>query len=108
MLFRSGLKKKYVMKHALRGLLPESILRKKKVGLEMPYSRWFRRELKDVVDDYLGPERVAASGLFDPSGIRALVSEHMEARADHGRAIWGLLNYMMWMDLYLPGATCAL
>jgi asparagine synthase (glutamine-hydrolysing) len=97
-----GLRKKHVMRRALAGVLPREILEKKKVGLEMPYSRWFRVELRDVVDDYLGPERVEASGLFRPEAVRHLVDEHQRGSADHGRALWGLLNYMMWLELYSP------
>lgn len=97
-----GLRKKSVMRRALRDVLPREILDKKKVGLEMPYSRWMRHELRDLVESYLGEERVAASGLFRPEAVRRLVDEHQAARVDHGRALWGLLNYMMWLELYAP------
>lgn len=97
------LNKKHVMKRAMEGLLPERILRKKKVGLEMPYSQWMRGELRDLVDDYLGAERLTASGLFDAEEVARLVHEHQTGLVDHGRPMWGLLNYMMWMDLYVPG-----
>jgi asparagine synthase (glutamine-hydrolysing) len=95
-----GLKKKNLMRRALHGLLPAIIINKKKVGLEMPYSSWLRSELKDLVGRYLSPEPVAASGLFRPEAIGRLVEEHQEGRVDHGRALWGLLNYMMWIELY--------
>ena len=91
-----GMRKKHIMRKAMEGVLPPAILDKKKVGLEMPYSRWFRSELRDVVDDYLGPERVASTRLFRPEVVSALVKEHMEARRDHGRALWGLLQFMIW------------
>lgn len=97
-----GLRKKNVMRHALQGVLPKSILDKKKVGLEMPYSRWFRGELRDLLDDYLSRERAEATGLFRPDALRALVDEHQAGRFDHGRALWGLLNYMMWLERYCP------
>jgi asparagine synthase (glutamine-hydrolysing) len=97
-----GLRKKQVMRQALEGVLPRAILDKKKVGLEMPYSRWLRRELKDLVDIHLGRERVTASGLFAYEAVKRLVDEHQTARVDHGRALWGLLNYMMWFELYAP------
>ncbi len=97
-----GLKKKQVMRHALAGILPREILDKKKVGLEMPYSLWMRHELRDLVETYLGRERVAACGLFRPEAVQRLVDEHQASRVDHGRALWGLLNYMMWFDLYAP------
>ena len=91
-----GLRKKHLMRKAMEGILPREILDKKKVGLEMPYSRWFRSELKDVIDDYLGPERISGTGLFRPEAVTALKNEHMEGRRDHGRALWGLLNFMIW------------
>jgi asparagine synthase (glutamine-hydrolysing) len=93
--------KKHVMKAALEGLLPGEILRRKKVGLEMPYSSWLTGELRDVLLDYCGAERVGAAGLFRPEAVGALVDEHLERRHDHGRPLWALLNFMMWHALYL-------
>jgi asparagine synthase (glutamine-hydrolysing) len=97
-----GMDKKHVMKAALEDVLPGEILRRKKVGLEMPYARWLTGELKDVLLDYCGPERVRAAGLFRPEAVSALVDEHLERRHDHGRPLWALLNFMMWHALYLP------
>jgi asparagine synthase (glutamine-hydrolysing) len=44
---------------------------------------------------------VRAAGLFRPEAIRSLVDEHIERRHDHGRALWALLNFMMWHAHYL-------
>jgi len=99
-----GLRKKHLMRLSMKDLLPPAILNKKKVGLEMPYSLWLKSELKDLLMDYCGSQRIAASGLFRPEAIASLIQEHMEHRHDHGRALWGLLNYMMWLDLYQPSA----
>lgn len=97
-----GLRKKNIMRRAMEGHLPPEILNKKKVGLEMPYSRWFKNELKDTLLDYLSPERVNDRGLFQPAAVKKLIDEHLTAKYDHGRALWGLLNYAVWMDLYIP------
>jgi asparagine synthase (glutamine-hydrolysing) len=97
-----GLRKKHIMRKALADVLPAAILNKKKVGLEMPYSRWLRNELKDLLLDYCEPSRIADTGLFRPAGITALVDQHLSGRFDHGRALWGLLNYLMWLELYIP------
>jgi asparagine synthase (glutamine-hydrolysing) len=97
----AGLRKKNVMRRALAGVLPDTILNKKKVGLEMPYSRWLKGELKDLMLTYLGPDRLSETGFFDPPAVKAVIDAHLEGRRDHGRALWGLLNYMMWFDLYI-------
>jgi len=92
-----GLRKKNIMRQAMEGILPAEILNKKKVGLEMPYSRWFKNELKDLIERYLGPKNISDRSLFRPEVVQALVEEHMEGRRDNGRALWGLLNYMIWL-----------
>ena len=96
------LRKKNIMRRAMQDILPVEILNKKKVGLEMPYSRWFKNELKDLLVQYLGPTRIAERGLFKPQSVQAVVDEHIMGRRDNGRALWGLLNYMVWLDLYIP------
>ncbi|MHB1192720.1 MAG: asparagine synthase (glutamine-hydrolyzing) [Longimicrobiales bacterium] len=96
-----GLRKKHILRQALRGLLPPEILAKKKVGLEMPYSRWLAADLKDVLLDWCGPERVRAVGLFRADAVAALVQEHLERRHDHGRPLWALMSFMMWHEMYL-------
>ncbi len=97
-----GLRKKHLLRRAMGDLLPPRILNKKKVGLEMPYSGWLRRELKDVLLAYCAPHRVLETGLFRPEAVNALLEDHFAGRVDHGRALWGLLNYMMWLELYIP------
>ncbi len=96
-----GLRKKHILREAMRGLLPQAILEKKKVGLEMPYSRWFTNELKDLLMTYCGPKRLAETGMFRPEGVARLIAEHVAGKHDHGRALWALLNYMMWLELYI-------
>mgnify|MGYP001817665126 CR=1 FL=1 len=98
------LKLKRVMKEAMADLLPKPILRKKKVGLEMPYSAWFRYQLRPVLDEWLAPDRLEATGLFRPDAVARLRDDHQQGRRDEGRALWGLLNYMIWYDRYMDGA----
>ncbi len=95
------LRKKHLMRKAMEGILPTAIINKKKVGLEMPYSRWFKNELKDVLLNYCGGDRVRATGLFRPEGVQRIIDEHLGNRLDHGRVLWGLLNFMMWHERYI-------
>ncbi len=93
--------KKHLLKSALKGFLPSKILQKKKVGLELPYSKWMLSELRDIVEETLSETNLHAAGLFNAKGVRDLWEEHKSKQFDHGRALWGLLNYMLWYDMYL-------
>lgn len=96
-----GGKKKNIMRLAMKNKLPDSILNKKKVGLEMPYSKWLKSELRDLMTEYLGRENIEKTGIFNPMPIQKLIDDHISGRSDNGRPLWGLLNYMMWHRLYI-------
>jgi hypothetical protein len=39
--------------------------------------------------------------MLKPESVQSLVDDHMTGRRDNGRALWGLLNYMVWLELYV-------
>jgi len=98
-----GLRKKNLLRKAMKGLLPDAILDKKKVGLEMPYSSWLRGDLREFAGSVLSGPKLAETGLFRPEGVEDLWSQHQLMRMDNGRALWGILNYMIWHGLYISG-----
>ena len=74
------------------------MLHKPKTGFTTPIPIWIRGELRDYVRDVLSPGALAATGIFEPGCVEQLLREHMEGRADHGRRIWSLVNFMLWYD----------
>jgi asparagine synthase (glutamine-hydrolysing) len=96
-----GRNKKHLLKSAMRGVLSPRILNKKKIGLEMPYSQWMLAELRDMVEDVLSPEAIRATGFISSQGVTRLWEEHKQKKRDHGRALWGLINYMLWYRIYI-------
>lgn len=93
--------KKYLLKKALNHMLPACIINKKKVGLEMPYSKWFLHELREFCEDILSASSLNNIGLFNTGTVRNLWEEHCTLKADHGRFLWGLINYILWYTLYI-------
>jgi asparagine synthase (glutamine-hydrolysing) len=89
------------LRSSLNGYLPKAVLEKKKVGLEMPYSRWMRDELRDFAECALSSIKLKATGLFNAEGVKRLWDEHQGMKFDHGRALWGLMNYMLWYEVYI-------
>lgn len=91
---------KYLLKQAMSALLPKSILRKKKVGLEIPYSQWFCSELKELLLDNLSPSSIKNIPFINASYVQRIISEHLAKKRDRGRELWGLLNFSLWYRLY--------
>jgi asparagine synthase (glutamine-hydrolysing) len=96
-----GMKSKFLFKLALRGMLPESILRRRKKGFGIPVAEWFRGPLREQMLSVLSPERMARQGFFEPAAVAALVREHLEGRRDNRKQLWTLFAFELWHDGYL-------
>jgi asparagine synthase (glutamine-hydrolysing) len=94
---------KYVLREAMKGILPESILRRRKMGFPVPLGRWFRGGFRPLLDEYVTGERTIARGLFQPKFLRRLVQQHADGTADHTERLWTLVNFEMWQRHFLDG-----
>jgi asparagine synthase (glutamine-hydrolysing) len=99
-----GLRSKFLLKRALRGLLPEKILRRPKKGFGIPVATWFRGPLKEQLLSVLSPDRIARKGFFDPLAVSALIEEHMAGRRDNRKQLWTLFVFELWHDGYVNAA----
>jgi asparagine synthase (glutamine-hydrolysing) len=92
-----GLTLKYLLRELMRGKLPERIIRRKKMGLDIPAHRWFRGPLAPLLHDMLSREALESVGVFDSSFVQRLIRDHMERRVNAGYHLWGMLTLVNWM-----------
>jgi asparagine synthase (glutamine-hydrolysing) len=92
-----GSRQKIALKAALRGKLPESILNRRKSGLDIPAHEWFRGPLLTLLRDTVTGESLEATGLFDPRETLSLIDDHREKRVNAGFQLWGLMTLFLWL-----------
>jgi asparagine synthase (glutamine-hydrolysing) len=90
--------RKYILKQALRGLLPDHILDRQKEGFSIPMKQWLKRELKPLMERLLAPERLAARGLIEPAETRRLIDEHCAGRDNHAHVLFSLMVFERWAE----------
>lgn len=98
-----GLTSKYLLREAMKDLVPAEILHRRKVGFGAPIRTWLRRDLREMVDDLLSPERIAARGYFDAAAVRHMIEDDRQGRADNTYRIWALLTLEVWHQVFLEG-----
>ncbi len=96
-----GAEMKYVLKKAIRDIVPARILdRKEKMGFPVPLHLWAKNKARDLFADVLLSDRCRQRGLFDPTVVEGLLDrEHA-----FGRRLWGLLNLEMWYRTFIDAA----
>ncbi len=96
-----GIKKKYVLIKALQGIVPSSILNRRKQGFSIPLSEWLRGPLRDMVRSLLSDSAIKNSGFFNATSLERILGEHERHERNHETKIWSLLVFMVWRDRYL-------
>ena len=95
---------KYLLKRALRGILPDPVIDRAKRGFAIPLGRWFRGQLWEFVGDLLLSETSRSRHMFNPRYL-----ERLTRRADRGREtdldleLWTLLSFELWCRTFLGG-----
>ena len=99
----SGFRTKRVLRESMKGLLPESILNRPKMGFPVPFAGWTRGAWNTVARDVLLDRRSRERGLIDPPAVDALLRDHAAGRTDGGDRIWSLLNLELWHRTFIDG-----
>jgi asparagine synthase (glutamine-hydrolysing) len=102
-----GLTTKYVLRQAMRDVLPAEILNRKKMGFPVPVGRWFRGAFARILDEYVLSDRAASRGLFDQGYVRRLVGRLRAGDENHSEQLWALVNLEMWQRIFLDGEAAA-
>jgi asparagine synthase (glutamine-hydrolysing) len=95
-----GLRSKFLLKRALRGLLPERILNRPKKGFGIPVAEWFRGPLREQMREVLSAERVGREGFFEPTMVARLVQDHVAGTRDNRKQLWTLFAFQLWNQGY--------
>jgi asparagine synthase (glutamine-hydrolysing) len=96
-----GLTTKYVLKEALRGLVPDDILDRRKKGFGIPIARWLNGPLAPFADEMLAPERVRRRGLMRPEAVTRLLADHRAGRRDNRKPLYTLIAFEAWASRVL-------
>jgi len=99
----SGFTTKRILREAIRSLLPERILTRKKMGFPVPFGGWMRGPWNKVAQQVLLDRRARERGLMNPAAVSALLDDHRDGRRDAGDAIWALLNLELWYRTFVDG-----
>ena len=92
---------KRVLREAMTGLLPDSILNRPKMGFPVPFAPWTRGAWNPVVRDVLLDRQSRERGIIDPSAVDTLLRDHAAGRTAGGDRLWSLFNLELWYRTFI-------
>jgi asparagine synthase (glutamine-hydrolysing) len=92
---------KYILKEALKEILPDEVLFREKMGFGVPIDYWFRNELKEMAYDTLLSDRAIQRGYFKKGVVKKILDEHTSGRWNWHNHIWNLLMLELWHRMFI-------
>ena len=99
----SAFSTKRILREAVRGVVPDEILKRPKMGFPVPFASWMRGAWNGVAREVLLDPRTRARGLMNAPAVEALLDAHREGTRAGGDAIWALLNLELWYRTFIDG-----
>jgi asparagine synthase (glutamine-hydrolysing) len=103
-----GLRTKHVLKKAARGLVPERIIEKRKLGFfGGSTGDWLKAQVAGSLEEFLLEGDLECSEFLDPGSVRRLARRHVEGQ-DGGRnakLLLAILTLEVWLQSYPARVT---
>jgi asparagine synthase (glutamine-hydrolysing) len=96
-----GAVEKWILKEAVRDLLPSTIVDRPKSGMRVPVQQWLRGPLRDLSADVLLGPTTRARGLIRPDTVTAWLRGEGSVFPRQGGKLWLVLTLELWLRAFV-------
>ncbi len=87
---------KWILRHALRGKVPDAIIDRPKKGFGVPLTAWLKGPLLPLCRELLDPAELRGQAIFKAEACERLIKEHCEGWKDNRKVLWALMVFQLW------------
>ncbi|HWK12206.1 MAG TPA: asparagine synthase (glutamine-hydrolyzing) [Vicinamibacterales bacterium] len=98
-----GFTTKWILREAVKSILPAAILDRPKMGFPVPFGLWARTTHTAILRDVLLDRRTRERGITDARAVAALIDAHAAGATNGSDALWSLLNLELWYRTFIDG-----
>jgi asparagine synthase (glutamine-hydrolysing) len=98
-----GWSTKRILKRAVRDLVPDRVVHRRKHGFSVPTDPWFRGDLRRFTFEVLLDDGADRHGYVNRPVVERLWKEHVSGRGVWDEHLWLLLNLELWHRIFLDG-----
>lgn len=93
--------RKFALRAIMKGRLPKRVLRKRKLGFNVPINVWLQGPLREFALDILSHDTLKKIGVFNPQAVDWIINQHLSGKRDFGYHIWGLMIFVIWWNMFV-------
>ncbi|KMY41494.1 asparagine synthase (glutamine-hydrolyzing) [Peribacillus loiseleuriae] len=90
---------KFLLREAAKGIVPNHVWSRKKLGFPVPIRHWLRNELYDWAIQLIHESQT--DHLFNKKKVLTLLADHVMEKRDNSRKLWSIFTFMIWHQVYV-------
>lgn len=90
---------KYMLREAMRGIVPQHVINRPKLGFPVPLGQWLKNEMHDWAMEIIKDSDV--DEFIDKSFVYKLYDEHLMGKRDNRKEIWACITFMLWYQIFI-------
>ncbi len=90
---------KHILKNAIKDIVPDENVYRRKIGFTIPLDQWFEGSLNEYSKSILLNKNSFVLQIFNESYIKEMLSKHSKDN-DFGPRLWSLLSLELWHNAY--------
>ncbi|MCT2591754.1 asparagine synthase C-terminal domain-containing protein [Streptomyces sp. N2-109] len=98
----NGTSEKWILKEAVRDLLPATVIDRPKSGMRVPVQQWLDGPLRELGHDLLLGPSARARGLFREDTLRTWLRREGTLLPRQGAKLWLVLTLELWLRSFAP------
>ncbi|TFJ92818.1 asparagine synthase (glutamine-hydrolyzing) [Lentibacillus salicampi] len=90
---------KRILREASRGIIPDHVLDRRKLGFPVPIRHWLKNELNGWAKQLIHESET--DYLLYKSYVLDLLEAHCKGKGDYSRKLWTVLVFMLWHQIFV-------
>ncbi|MFC4776696.1 asparagine synthase (glutamine-hydrolyzing) [Paenibacillus sp. GCM10023252] len=90
---------KHVLREAMAGIVPDSVLKRPKLGFPVPLRDWIHTSMGDAMLEQI--EGSGAEEWLDMERTREMLHLHRAGEGDYSRKLWTIYIFALWHSSYI-------
>jgi len=87
---------KKILKDIVHDYIPKEMMNRPKAGFTIPIYDWLRGDLAYLIEDYMNPEALKWSRLFNVPWVEKQIAAFQNHKLHYQPLIWKILMFQMW------------
>ncbi|TXJ28332.1 MAG: asparagine synthase (glutamine-hydrolyzing) [Chitinophagaceae bacterium] len=92
---------KWLLKQVVHKYIPKDIMERPKRPFIAPLMVWFKEELREQLEYYLGEAALSKTGVFAPAPIIKLRDEYLAGKKVNYQKLWQILMFQLWYNRWV-------